>query len=152
MKATQSNFPTRRSAGYHQRTSHTGFFVFSLQYAELIEKVQVTPAPPSPGSAVIGVFSRLLFLHTCALPVAPLRVGPRHPDTRLIISACTSWQQGPFSPTIQHYYDPKELNTVTSKCYIYTQNFPNRPNNGLGVFIFFYSSMQSTTGFMVMIP
>lgn len=122
VRATQSNFPTRWSVDYHQRTSHTVFFVFRLQYAKLVEKVQIIPVHPSPESAGIGIFSRLLSI-SFYTPVLVLwhhgKVGPRHPDTRLIVSTCTSGQQGPFSTNFNTIMTPKNwtllLASVTSR-------------------------------------
>lgn len=112
VKATQSNFPTRWSVDYHQRTSHTVFFVFSWQYAELVEKVPsntCTPFPRVSRDWHLLTVALHLFLHTCARPGAPQKVGPRHPDTRLIVSTCTSGQQGPFSTTISTLLWPQRI-------------------------------------------
>ena len=105
MKATQSNFPTRRSAGYHQRTSHTGFSVCSLQYAELVEKVQVTPAPPPQGQ------QWLASSHGCSLSLStPLCSSGGTTESRPDIQI-PAWSFPPVPPGTKDP-SPPQFNTI----------------------------------------
>lgn len=106
VKATQVPLSHKtEGAGYHQRTSH-GFFVFSLQYAELIEKVPSNTYPPPRVSSSWRLLTVALSTHLCSSGgtteggPTDIRCPPDH-------FACTSWQRGPLLSTIQHYYDPR---------------------------------------------
>ena len=120
VKATQSNFPTRWSVDYHQRTSHTVFFVFSFQYAELVEKVQVnlyTLPQSQQGLASSHSCSPSLSTHLC-LSCGTTESQPqtsRHQPDRFHLYL---WATGTL---LHHNFNiimtPKNW-TVTSKCYI----------------------------------
>ena len=154
MKATQSNFPTRWSVSYHQWTSHTVFFVFSLQYAELVEKVQVTPAPPPQSQQWLASShgcSPSLSTHLCS-SCGTTESRPqtsRHPPGHFRLYLLATGTLLPHNSTLLW---PQGTEHCYQQVLHLDSNFPNRPSNGLSVFIFFYSNMQSMIGFMVMIP